>query len=100
MLNRKKSLLQNAVFRPEREICALKKLAKTAVLTVLANFFFVLIFQDDILQQAYFLRCGLVWEESFPVRGVLLPSSDVLLIVFFLFRVHFLLGPFDQPGKR
>lgn len=48
----------------------------------------------------HFLRCGLVWEESFPVRGVLLPSSVVLLIVFFLFRVHFLLGPFDQPGKR
>ena len=47
-----KGLLQNAVFRPEWKICALKKLARTAVLTVLANFFFGLIFQNSILQQA------------------------------------------------
>ena len=48
-------LLQNAVFRPKREICALKKLARTAALTVLANFFFGLIFQNPILQQAHFI---------------------------------------------
>ena len=47
-----KGLLQNAVFRPKREICALKKLARTAALTVLANFFFGLIFQNPILHQA------------------------------------------------
>ena len=35
----KKGLLQNAVFRPKREICALKKLVRTAALTVLTNFF-------------------------------------------------------------
>ena len=47
--------LQNAVFRPKREICALKKLVRTAALTVLTNFFFDLIFQNPILQQAHFL---------------------------------------------
>lgn len=45
-------LLQNAVFRPGKKIYALKKLAKTASSTVLANFFSGLIFQDSILQQA------------------------------------------------
>ena len=49
-----KDLLQNAVFRPKREICVLKKLARTAALTVLANFFFDLIFRNSILQQALF----------------------------------------------
>ena len=44
--------MQNAVFRPKREICALKKLVRTAALTVLTNFFFDLIFQNPILQQA------------------------------------------------
>ena len=39
-----KGLLQNAVFRPGKEIFALTKLARTAGLTVLANFFFDLIF--------------------------------------------------------
>ena len=38
-------------FQPKREIYALKKLAKTAALTVLANFFFGVIFQNLILQQ-------------------------------------------------
>ena len=36
---------------PNGKICALKKLAKTAILTVLANFFFGLIFQNPILQR-------------------------------------------------
>ena len=45
------SLLQNAVFRPEQKICALKKLVRTAVYAVLTNFFFGLIFQNLILQQ-------------------------------------------------
>ena len=44
--------MQNAVFSPGKKICALKKLAKTASSTVLANFFFGLIFQNFILQQA------------------------------------------------
>ena len=45
-------LLQNAVFRPGKKIFVLKKLATTASQTVLANFFFGLIFQNSILQQA------------------------------------------------
>lgn len=49
----KEGLLQNAVFRPKRKICTLKKLARTAALTVLANFFFGLIFQNSILQKAH-----------------------------------------------
>ena len=47
-----KGLLQNAVFRPGKKIFVLKKLATTASQTVLANFFFGLIFQNSILQQA------------------------------------------------
>ena len=47
-----KGLLQNAVFRPERKICALKKLLRAAFLAVLNNFFSGLIFQNSILQQA------------------------------------------------
>ena len=50
--------MQDAVFRPKREIYALKKLARTAALTVLANFFFGLIFQNPILQQAPFDAIG------------------------------------------
>ena len=46
--------MQNAVFRPERKICALKKLLRTAFLAVLNNFFSGLIFQNSILQQALF----------------------------------------------
>lgn len=49
----KMGLLQNAVFRPERKICALKKLLRTAFLAVLNNFFSGLIFQNSILQQAH-----------------------------------------------
>ena len=45
-------LLQNAVFRPGKKIFVLKKLATTASPTVSANFFFDLIFQNSILQQA------------------------------------------------
>ena len=45
-------LLQNAVFRPGKKIFVLKKLATTASPTVPANFFFGLIFQNSILQQA------------------------------------------------
>ena len=41
----KKCLLQNAVFRPKRKIYALRKLARIAALTVLANFFFDLFFK-------------------------------------------------------
>ena len=69
--NAKKGLLQNAVFRPKREICALKKLARTAALTVLANFFLDPIFQNPILQQA-FCVCGQVrigsggWSPPWP----------------------------------
>ena len=54
----KKGLLQNAVFRPNRKICALKKLEGTADLTVSSNFFFGLIFQNSILQQALSVSVG------------------------------------------
>lgn len=50
----KKGLLQNAVFRPKRKIYLLKKLARTTTLTVLANFFGDIIFENFILQQALF----------------------------------------------
>ena len=45
-------LLQNAVFRPKRKIYLLKKLSRTTTLTVLANFFGDIIFENSILQQA------------------------------------------------
>jgi len=45
--------LQNVVFSHGRKICALKKLARTAILQILANFFFGLTFQNSILQQAF-----------------------------------------------
>ena len=67
-----KGLLQNAVFRPGRKICALKKLATTASQTVSANFFFDLIFQNSILQQALlctshnFLRDPDFWTRDDP----------------------------------
>lgn len=51
----KKGLLQNAVFRPKRKIYLLKKLARTTNLTVLANFFSDIIFENSILQQALLL---------------------------------------------
>ncbi|MBM6977028.1 hypothetical protein H9X99_14430 [Intestinimonas butyriciproducens] len=69
-LDRLTGMLQNAVFRPKREICALKKLARTAILTVLANFFFGLIFQNPILQQA-----------RSTVLGILFPACATLLTV-------------------
>ena len=53
MLNRK-GLLQNAGFRLRKKIFALKKLARTGYFGGLANFFFGLIFQNSILQQALF----------------------------------------------
>ena len=67
--------MQNAVFRPKQEICALKKLVRTAALTVLTNFFFDLIFQNPILQQAlcfvwftYFLKLSLRATERLKTR--------------------------------
>ena len=50
-----KGLLQNAVFRPKRKIYLLKKLSRTKTLTVLANFFGDIIFENSILQQAHVL---------------------------------------------
>ena len=50
-----RGLLQNAVFRPKRKIYLLKKLSRTTTLTVLANFFGDIIFENSILQQALFL---------------------------------------------
>ena len=47
-------LLQNAVFRPEKKIFVLKKLARTASVTVLANFFFDLIFQNCLIFFSHF----------------------------------------------
>ena len=43
-------------FPPKRERYSLKKLVKTAALTVLANFFFGVIFQNFILQQTLLFR--------------------------------------------
>lgn len=57
-------LLQNAVFRPEQKIYALKELVRTAVWTVLTNFFFDLIFQNLILQQRHY-EALLRYEEPF-----------------------------------
>ena len=51
-----KGLVTKCSFQPKREICALKKLVKTAALTVFANFFFGLIFQNFILQQTLLFR--------------------------------------------
>ena len=77
----KKGLLQNAVFRPGKKICALKKLAKTAGSTVLANFFFGLIFQNFILQQAHlrlspFCPCAppRAWQKR-PFSNIFVPAK-------------------------
>ena len=78
--------MQNAVFRPKQEICALKKLVRTAALTVLTNFFFDLIFQNPILQQALFILHSL--RLFFPV---LIPAAEKLqaLLAAHMLHAHF-----------
>ena len=72
-------LLQNAVFRPEQKIYALKELVRTAVWTVLTNFFFDLIFQNLILQQRHY-EALLRYEEPFAAECYGLMSRMLLII--------------------
>ena len=60
--------MQNAVFRPEKKICALKKLAKTASSTVLANVFYDLIFKILFCNRPFFAPHNFLRDPDFWTR--------------------------------
>ena len=90
--------MQNAVFRPNRKICALKKLEGTADLTVSSNFFFGLIFQNSILQQALFCL-GSDRKDVHQPANTLVGKAGGLFqnILGFLYVVDSL-ADFDEAG--